>query len=117
LAVSNVRAIVLADSQFSLDAVCSIIRDKARTLVPLVESANYPFSTFGGYKNNLWQYNGVSVYNYTELTANTVENLYIKDVYVSQINVNYIAEMKNVNPDVFSAIIDIDLENPRHPRL
>ena len=116
LSLSNIRAIALADSQFSLDAICSIFKDMVRTNIPLIESDKYPFNTLGGFKNNLWQYNGVSVYNYTELSANTAENLYIKDVYVSQINVNYIAEMKNVNPDVFSAIIDIDLENPRHPR-
>ena len=85
-------------------------------MIPMVESNNYPFNALWGYKNSLWQYDGVSVYNYTELTANAAENLYIKDVYVSQFNVNYVADMKNANPDVFSAIIDIDLEQPRRPR-
>ena len=117
LSVTNVRSIVLADTQFNLDAVCSILSDKARTMIPLVESENYPFNTFGGYKDNLWQYDGVSVYNYTGLVADSTEALYIKDVYVSQFNVNYISEMTNANPDVFSAIVDIDLEQPRHPRL
>lgn len=116
LSISNVRTIVLSDSQFNLDAVCSIIKDKARTIIPLIESNKYPFNTLGGFKDGLWNYAGVSVYNYNELSADSAENLYIKDVHVSQFNVNYIAEMKNANPNVFSAIIDLDLENPRHPR-
>lgn len=116
LSQNNLRAIVLADSQFELDAVCSIFKDQARTNIPIINSDGYPFNTLGGYRNDLWQYNGTSVYNYTGLVANSSESLYIRDVFVTQYNVNYIASLTNVNPNVFSAVIDLDLENVRLPR-
>lgn len=105
---TNVRAIVLADTQFNLDAACSILKDKTRTEIGLIEENNYPFNTLGGYKS--------SVYNYTGLVDSSTDHLWVKDVNVSQFNVDYIAEMKNANPDVFSAIIDFELENYRLPR-
>ena len=118
LTVSSIRTIVLADSQFNLDAVCSIIRDKVRTNIPLIESNQYPFNTLGGYKDNLWLYEGgTSVYNYTGLISEISNSVYVKDVFVSQFSDNYIAEIKNVNPNVYSAIIDLELEKPRYPRL
>ena len=105
---TNVRAIVLADTQFNLDAACSILKDKVRTEIGLIEENNYPFNTLGGYKS--------SVYNYTGLVASSTDHLWVKDVNVSQFNVDYISEIKNANPDVFSAIIDFELENYRLPR-
>ena len=114
--VMNLRAVVLADSQFYLDAVCSIFKDQARVNLPIVEPDSYPFNSLGGYKSNLWQYEGdTSVYNYTGL-VDGVDSAWVKEVNVSQFNVDYIGEIKNANPDVFSAIIDFDIEKPRLPR-
>ena len=107
--ITNIRGIVLADSQFNLDAVCSILKDKVRTRIQLIEENNYPFNALGGYKS--------SVYNYTGLAAGSTSHVWVNDVYVSQFNVDYISEIKNANPDVYSAIIDIDLRSEnRQPR-
>jgi len=112
----NIRAIVLSDSQFNLDAVCSIFKDQNKTNLPIIEEGDYPFNTLGGYKSDLWQFNGdTSVYNYTGL-VNGTDDAWIKDVNVSQFNIDYIGEIKSQNPDVFSAIIDFDVEKIRLPR-
>ena len=107
--ITSVRAIILADSQFNLDAACSILKDKVRTNIQLVEENDYPFNALGGYKS--------SVYNYTGLAADSSSHVFINDVYVSQFNVDYISEIKNANPDVYSAIVDLDLRSEnRQPR-
>ena len=107
--ITSVRAIILADSQFNLDAACSILKDRVRTNIQLVEENDYPFNALGGYKS--------SVYNYTGLAANSSSHVFINDVYVSQFNVDYISEIKNANPDVYSAIVDLDLRSEnRQPR-
>jgi len=107
--ITNVRAIVLADSQFNLDASCSILKDRVRTNIKLIEENNYPFNALGGYKS--------SVYNYTGLAAGSTSHVWVNDVYVSQFNVDYISEIKNANPDVYSAIVDVDLRSEnRMPR-
>ena len=107
--ITNVRAIVLADSQFNLDAACSVLKDKVRTNIQLIEQNDYPFNALGGYKS--------SVYNYTGLAAASTSHVWVNDVYVSQFNVDYISEIKNANPDVYSAIVDLDLRSEnRQPR-
>ena len=107
--LTDVRAIVLADSQFNLDAACSVLKDKVRTKIQLIEEDNYPFNALGGYKS--------SVYNYTGLAATSTSHVWVNDVNVSQFNVDYISEIKNANPDVYSAIVDFDLRSEnRTPR-
>jgi len=107
--ITNMRSIILADSQFNLDAACSILKDRVRTKIQLIEENNYPFNTLGGYKS--------SVYNYTGLAAASTGHVWVNDVYVSQFNVDYISEIKNANPDVYSAIVDLDLRSEnRQPR-
>jgi len=43
--VGNVRAIVLADSVYSLDAVTSIMRDTSRQIIPLIYPDEMPFNS------------------------------------------------------------------------
>ena len=58
---TDIRAIVLSDDQYKIDAVGSILRDKVRTFIPLIPEANMPFNALGDYRNNVQ-------YNYTGLT-------------------------------------------------
>jgi len=107
---NEIRAMVLSDSSFNLDAVCSIFMDAVRQDISLISEAYYPFNAFGGLKN------GTS-YNYETLSANFSEKVYIKDVDVSRYDAGYMNNMTNANPDVFSAIIDFELNSYRYPRL
>ena len=105
----NVRAIVLADSQFNLDAACSIFKDRVKTDIPIIPDNNYPFNAFGGLKSG--------VYNYTELTSSIEDVVSIHSVDISRFSLGYMENLKNTNPDVFKAIIDFELEAYRFPRV
>jgi hypothetical protein len=102
------RAIVLADSQFKLDAVCSILKDQARTNVAIFPDEKYPYNALGGLKNG--------VYNYTGIVSEISDNVFINKVEVLRYNLGYMENLQNVNPNVFRAIIDFELEKPRFPR-
>jgi hypothetical protein len=103
---SLVRAIILADNLFNLDAVCGILKDTAREYVPLIR--NSPFNNFGGLNNGH--------YNYDSLTSNI--DVGVDGFYISEVNVSKIfANIKTNNSQVFPAFVDFTLENIRYPRL
>ena len=112
---TDIRAIILSDDQYKIDAVGSIFRDKARTFVPLIPAANMPFNALGDFKNNVQ-------YNYTGLTnPNSPDNVsktgvFIDNVYTSKIGGVSYAQKTNINPDVFSMIIDFEISDVREPR-
>ena len=105
---TNVRAIVLADSQFNLDAVCSIFKDRVRENVKIIPDDKYPFNALGGLKSG--------VYNYTGLVNEISDDVTLKSVEVSRFSLGYMENLNNTNPDVFKAIIDFELEGYRFPR-
>jgi hypothetical protein len=104
--IIQVRAIVLADSLFNLDAVCSILKDTARCYVPLIN--NSPFNNFGSLNSGY--------YNYDSLTSNT--NLSNNAFYITEVNISKIfANLNPKNTQVFPAFIDFTLSNIRYPRV
>ena len=52
----SVRAIVIADSQFEIDAIGSLFRDERHNYIPLFAPSEMPFNQFGYYRNDV-QYN------------------------------------------------------------
>jgi len=108
----NVRAIILSDSIFKLDALTSIFRDTVRTYVPLIYENEMPFNILGSANNGS--------FNYNNLTANKLQNddyLYIDNVYVSKIDNRFINSYNKLNPNVFTAFIDFELSKNRYPRI
>ena len=107
----NVRAIVLAQSQFELDAVGSIFRDTKKTLVPFFEESDMPFNSFGGYRDR-------AQYNYTTVAASktSVDSCFVEDVFVSSFDRGVQSKINSLNPDIFTCIIDFELNNFRYPR-
>ena len=104
--IVNARAIVLADSMFSLDAVCGILKDTVRKNMPIVEQADLNLNALGAFT-------GVN-YNYT--ASATGAYCYIDRVTVSK-NIANRGDFENLNPNVFSAFVDFELHNHRMPRL
>ena len=107
----NIRAIVLAQSQFELDAIGSIFRDTQKTLVPLFEESEMPFNSFGGYKD-------ATQYNFTEATSSkgSAASCFLEEVFVSNMDRAISSKMRSLNPDVFTSVIDFELTNFRFPR-
>ena len=107
----NVRAIVIADSQFEIDAIGSLFRDQEKTFVPLFESSEMPFDQFGYYKD------GVQ-YNYTGVTAgeSAAQKVFLEEINISRFDRVMENEVRKFNPNVFSTIIDFELNKVRNPR-
>jgi hypothetical protein len=109
----DVRAIVLSDSQFKMDAVASIFRDKAKSLIPLVDETDMPFNSLGDYTNV------ANPYHYKSLSSTSLQNnksIFLDKVYISKIGGLSFAQKANANPDVFSMFIDFELNELRWPR-
>ena len=107
----NIRAIVLAQSQFELDAVGSIFRDTQKTLVPLFDEDEMPFNSFGGYKDG-------DQYNFSTSTASkgSQNSCFIEEVFVSNLERGVQSRIRDLNPDIFTNIIDFELTKFRYPR-
>ena len=90
----DVRAIVLADSQFNLDAISSLFRD---------ESVVYKCLS------------GSPIQNLVSGKIGTDNDIFIKEVSVSKVGGVSYAGIKNLNPNVYMALIDFDLEKARNP--
>ena len=106
----NVRAIVISDSMFSMDALTSIFKDVVRTYIPLVQPSEMPFNSLNGLNKK---------YNYDTLVsgkAGSSNSVYIKNIYVSK-NVTNRGQYQDLNPDAISAFIDFELEAYRNPRV
>jgi hypothetical protein len=103
--IVQVRAIVLSDSMFNLDAICSILKDTARCYVPLI--TNNPYNNFGSLNSGY--------YNYNSLIANIdVSN---SAFYITEVNISKIfANIKAKNTQIFPAFVDFTLSNIRYPR-
>ena len=110
--IMNIRAIVVADSQFEVDAIGSIFRDEKMTNIALFEETDMPFNSFGGYRDNVQ-------YNYTGITStkNDSQKLFLEDVNVSRFDKALENEVRKFNPNVYSTIIDFEINKIRFPRL
>ena len=107
---TDLRAIILSDDQYKIDAVGSIFRDKVRSFVPLIPAANMPFNTLGDFTNN-------QQYNYTGLVDDySKTGVFIDNVYTSKVGGVTYTQKTNINPDVFSMIIDFEISDIRTPR-
>ena len=109
--VCNVRAIILADSVFNLDAVTSIMRDTSRQLVPLVYQNEMPFNALNTVTGDC--------FNYLELTANKqadFDYVYINEVNVTKTDSRISSPTNSLNRNVYSAFVDFELIQNRYPR-
>lgn len=102
------RAIVLADSAYNLDAACSILTDRNKTVVTFIEQS-LPFNAVGAYTGQ--------AYNYTGLVDAAVgeakTGIFIDNVFVSK---NVGGDYSSLNPNVYTAFVDFDLNQFRYPR-
>ena len=104
--IVNARAIVLADSMFSLDAACGILKDTVRKNMPIFEQSDLNLNALGAFTGVNYDYTGSATGAYS----------YIDRVTVSK-NIANRGDFENLNPNVFSAFVDFELHNHRMPRL
>lgn len=111
--VSNVRAVILSDSVFSLDAVTSIMRDTSRELIPLIYPNEMPFNSLGSISVSGNNFNYI---NYTANKANTDDYLYINEVNVTKTDTRVLNATNSLNRNVYSAFVDFEVSKNRYPR-
>jgi hypothetical protein len=105
-----IRLIIMSDSQFSNDAINSIIIDSKNSYMPIFNTGQFPYNYLGHATN----------YNYTGITANSVSEgncAFIEEVDVAQFNSQIFSQQfREVNLEVYSSIIDFQVVKPRNPR-
>ena len=101
------RTVVMSNSVFSLDAVCGILRDSAHNFFRLVDNNDLKLNAMSAYTGTQFNYAAVA----------TGETVYIADVNVSRIKTSSSKDYVNLNPDVYSAFVDFDLESIRNPHV
>jgi hypothetical protein len=111
--VSNVRAVILSDSVFSLDAVTSIMRDTSRELIPLIYANEMPFNSLGSVSVSGNNFNYI---NYTANKRNTDDYLYINEVNVTKTDTRLLNATNSLNRNVYSAFVDFEVSKNRYPR-
>lgn len=110
--VSNVRAIVLSDTVFNLDAVTSIMRDTSRQLVPLMYPSDMPFDALNSVTGHCFNY-----INATQNKSVDNEYVYINEVNISKSDTRISNATSTLNRNVYSAFVDFELIQNRYPRL
>jgi hypothetical protein len=108
----DIRAIVLTNSQFTLDGICSIFRDTDDDNFYLFDADEFPFNYVGSYNND-------AVFNYSNTISGVnlggPKGMYIKNVTVAKYSMGSLDEYRSVNADIYAALIDFEVEKYRLP--
>lgn len=114
----NARLIIMADSQFSADAVTSILMESARDYVPMIGVSELPFNALGAshfYDGQSGQ--NVAGYNYDTLSVGKImagSALFIKEVTSMRSFPAKNLGDAHVNRDLYPSIVDYTLEFQRN---
>ncbi len=108
--IINVRAIVIADSQFDIDAIGSLFRDRRFEQIGILEPSEMPFNQFGYYRSSQYDYTGIVNGKGSD------QQLYVEDVNISRFDRVLENEVRKFNPNVFSTLIDFEVTKIRTPR-
>ena len=103
-----IRAIVLSDSAYLLDACGCLMKDMKKRRVPILEAEDQPFGPLG--------YTGGAPFNYRDVTSGTYgdENtsFLIDEVHVTKKSQNQ-GDFDNLNSEVFVGFVDFTLKSLR----
>ncbi len=102
----DIRAVVLSDSSFKLDAVCGILKTMHRSYVPILE--DLPFNAMNAYTGENYNYTGLAA----KTTGNTLPNPIIWDIFVSK----NVTRGEGLNPGIYTAFVDFKLQYEWRPR-
>ena len=109
--IFKARAIVVADSQFEIDAIGSLFRDQVHSSIGLFTAAEMPFNQYGYYRNDV-QFNYTGVVN----GKGPADLMFLEDVNVSRFDRVLENEVRKFNPNVYSTLIDFEINKVRFPR-
>lgn len=103
---ARVRVMILTKDNFTMDAVLSAFRDRARSCVPIIDFDDFPYGAFFSLKS--------FPYRYSELSAQATQNSFIKKVIASRIHGSSAGEKQDKKFQI--GFLDFDLSTYRFPR-
>lgn len=113
---TNVRAIILSDSLYNLDAISNILKDQDGCYVPIIQKNEMPFNQFG------FPMSGVSGYNYGAISSGLIPkggefSAFIKSAKTTNLTSNsrILNEFQKLNPNIYPGFVDFVLESYREP--
>lgn len=109
---NNYRLIILADSQFLLDGAICLIRDRIRSVIPLLTGVSeMPFNAYGGFSGPIYNYNTTFTGKFS-----TVNSAFLTNVRTTRLGGTSMKELREINPFVFVGIVDCDVSTYRRVR-
>tara|TARA_B100002019_G_C21214592_1_gene571286 strand:+ start:260 stop:1162 length:903 start_codon:yes stop_codon:yes gene_type:complete len=108
---SNVRAVVVANDNFTLDATLSLFRDLTETCIPIFEFEDFPFGEYFHIKN--------PPYDYKALYDEKIQNgnyMFLENVNSSKL-LDTATSATNIPKNMRIGFIDFSLSTPRLPKL
>lgn len=106
------RLIILADSQFLLDGAINLIRDRTRSIIPLLTGVSeMPFNAYGGFSGPIYNYNTTFTGKFS-----TTNSAFLNDVRSMKIVGQGSKELRMITPSIFAGIVDCDIVNYRQIR-
>lgn len=99
--IIKLRAVVLAETQYQLYAVCNILENMAHNKIPLIDVQNLPFDAIGGFKGES--------YDYEKAISGVSNSIYINSAKTSMLMSSQ--DLNKLNPAIFPAFVDFELWN------
>ena len=107
---SNVRAVVVANDNFTLDATLSLFRDSTEVCVPIFEFEEFPFGEYFHIKSPPYDYE--SLYN---SKAGNGNHMFLENVTCSKL-LDTASSATNIPRNMRIGFIDFELSTPRLPK-
>ena len=106
----TIRAIVLSDSLYSKDAVCGLLKDKARSVIGLFTAAEMPFNSLGGFKNGN--------YDYVQIVSGKggQDTIFLEKAKTSVFSQEAFTDLNALNNEVYVSFVDFQICGYRRPR-
>jgi len=105
--VLYMRAVVVADSNYTLDGILSIFRDSARTNFALIDYEDFPYGEFSHIKSHPYKYQNI---------INGSSNFVFVDEVKSSKLTDRSRERITSSKDYKIGFLDFTLSKPRNPR-
>lgn len=100
--ITDIRCIALTDNLYDLDALCSLIKEKANNYMPIIAPENLKLNNLNSLPNGY--------FNYKLLSEQAINNLYIDNIYISRNNFNNF-KSDQISTNIHSAFIDFSFSN------
>ena len=102
----NIVLTILAENEFQLSSLKGHIVDKTFSYIPILNQNELPFDNFYRLKSGFY---------YTGLVPKIGlgGGAYISDVTVYNFDSNVMSELRKINPDIYSSIINLTVEQAK----